>query len=57
LPAALVVRAEGAQARDEHVRVAAPVRMMRPDEIPAAPLSLVHLPAFSGVAAIPASSA
>jgi hypothetical protein len=45
LPAALMLRAEEAQARDETVRITAPVRMMRPDEIPAAAPSLIHLPA------------
>jgi len=45
LAAALMLRAEQAQARDETVRITASVRMMRPDEIPAAPLSLIHLPA------------
>ena len=44
LPAALMLGAEGAQARDETVRITAPVRMMRPDEIPAAAPSLIHLP-------------
>jgi hypothetical protein len=39
-----MLRAEQAQARDETVRITASVRMMRPDEIPAAP-SLIHLPA------------
>jgi hypothetical protein len=45
------------QARNEDVRITAPVRMVCPDEIPALALSLIHLarPA-SGVAAIPASS-
>jgi hypothetical protein len=37
--------AEEAQARDETVRITAPVRMMRPDEIPASAPSLIHLPA------------
>ena len=45
LPAALMLRAEEAQARGETVRITAPVRMMRPDEIPAAAPSLIHLPA------------
>ena len=45
LPAALMLGAEGAQALGEHVRITAPVRMMRPDEIPAAAPSLIHLPA------------
>ena len=43
----LMFGAEGAQTRDESIRVAAPVRMMRPDEVPAAvppfsSLSIVH---------------
>ena len=43
----LMFGAEGAQTRDESIRVAAPVRMVRPDEVPAAApalssLSFVH---------------
>jgi hypothetical protein len=41
---AFMLRAEGAQARHETVRITAPVRMMRPDEIPAAAPGLIHLP-------------
>jgi hypothetical protein len=44
LRAAVLIHAKGTQARDENVRITAPVRMMRPDEIPAAALSLTHLP-------------
>ena len=44
LRAALLIHAKGTQARDENVRITAAVRMMRPDEIPAAALSITHLP-------------
>jgi hypothetical protein len=42
----LAARIERLQARDESIGVAAPVRMMRPDEIPAAALNLVNLVLF-----------
>ena len=45
LPAALMLRVEDAHARDEAYRIPAPVRMICPDEIPAATPSLIHLPA------------
>ena len=44
LRAAVLIHAKGTQARDENVRITAAVRMMRPDEIPAAALSITHLP-------------
>jgi hypothetical protein len=46
LTVGLEVRPEGLQARDKNSRIAAPVRMMGPDEIPAATPSLVNLVFF-----------
>ena len=42
-PIRLSICVERAQPRGEDLRIAAPVRMMRPDELPAAPLSIFHL--------------
>ena len=42
-PIQLSICVERAQPRGEDLRIAAPVRMMRPDELPAAPLSIFHL--------------
>jgi hypothetical protein len=42
-PIQLSICVERAQPRGEELRIAAPVRMMRPDELPAAPLSIFHV--------------
>jgi hypothetical protein len=42
-PIRLSICVERAQPRSEDFRIATPVRMMLPDELPAAPLSIFHL--------------
>jgi hypothetical protein len=42
------LRLEDAHARNERTQIPAPVRMIRPDELPAATLGFLH-PALTGV--------
>ena len=49
-PHGRLLSVEGAHTRNERTRIPAPVRMMRPDELPAATLSFLH-PALTSIPA------
>lgn len=48
-PQSLRLRLETAQPRHEDIGIAAPIRVMRTDKLPAAPLRLLHPPILRGL--------